>query len=62
MGLGQEVLRKDKWALLDDDQTSQTVTLWCGFSSPMTVVFLVTDLLFVFLSDQIIKYTVEHLV
>ena len=61
MGLGQEVLRKDKWALLTKIKLLQQS--WCGFSCvQMTVGFLVTDLLFVFISDQITKYIMEHLV
>ena len=57
MGLGQEPLRKDKWALLTKIKLLQQS--WCGFSC---VGFLVTDLLFVFISDHIIKYIMEHLV
>ena len=61
MGLGQEVLRKDKRALLAKIRLLSHVMVWLSCVQ-MTVGFLVTDLLFVFISDQIIKYTVEHLV
>lgn len=54
--------QKGQMCLTDEDQTSQTATLRCGFPVSRWWVFLVTDLLFVFISDQIIKYTMEHLV